>query len=528
MSKRNTYQDIDIKERIDLELRSLYSEYGYNRFKMGKFEDYDLYTKFRDFIPNENIITVTGQNGRLLALRPDLTLSIVKYFRPEEKDVEKLYYSENIYRSDRDGDYQELRQTGLEFLGNIGSKEISEVAILAALSLKNISNDFVLDISHMGFLQEIMVRIPEKAKKPILKAISEKSPSSIKAIAKSYEIPDSEILVIEQLTSIYGDYKTTIPRLKELPLTKRALEYLSEIENVSKTLSARRVGGTINIDFSIVNNMSYYSGILLQGYIKGLPEKILSGGQYDGVMANMGKGGSAIGFALYLDFLDKLESESGEAQKGKNAADDYINVALPKGRLGDKIYDLFEKAGYPCKDIKGDNRKLVFENKSKKIRYFLVKPSDVTVYVERGTADIGACGNDIIEEYSPDVYELLDLKKGKCKVAVAAKEGFKDDTSKTLRVATKFPEITRRYYDRESRKIDIIELHGSIELAPVLDMSDVIVDIVETGKTLKENNLAVIDDVLDVSARLIANKSSFKFKNNGIVELTEKLDAIIK
>ncbi|MFR8519929.1 MAG: ATP phosphoribosyltransferase, partial [Emergencia timonensis] len=168
-----------------------------------------------------------------------------------------------------------------------------------------------------------------------------------------------------------------------------------------------------------------------------------------------------------------------------------INVALPKGRLGKKVYDMFERAGYECPSIKEDNRKLIFENEEAGVRYFWVKPSDVTIYVERGAADIGIAGKDILLEYEPDVYELLDLHLGKCRMAVAAKGDFRDHTERTLRVATKFPNITRDFYEKESRDIDIIKLNGSIEIAPILGLSDVIVDIVETGKTLKENNLDV-------------------------------------
>lgn len=189
-----------------------------------------------------------------------------------------------------------------------------------------------------------------------------------------------------------------------------------------------------------------------------------------------------------------------------------INVALPKGRLGEKVYAMFEKAGYDCNSIKENSRKLTFENEEKGIRYFWVKPSDVAIYVERGAADIGVAGKDILLEYSPDVYELLDLGLGKCRMAVAGKTDFTDDTEKTLRVATKFVNIAMDYYSKKSRDIDIIKLNGSIELAPILGLSDVIVDIVETGTTLKENNLAPLETIVPISARLISNKASFKFK----------------
>ena len=202
-----------------------------------------------------------------------------------------------------------------------------------------------------------------------------------------------------------------------------------------------------------------------------------------------------------------------------------LNVALPKGRLGEKVYAMFEKAGFPCPSIKENNRKLIFENAECGVRYFWVKPSDVAIYVERGAADIGVAGKDILLEYEPDIYELLDLNLGKCRMAVAAKAGFRDDTRKTLRVATKFSNIAQNYYRSKGRDIDIIHLNGSIEIAPILGLSDVIVDIVETGTTLKENDLLVYDNIVPISARLIANKSSYKFKGTEIDQITASITA---
>ncbi|MBR2048386.1 MAG: ATP phosphoribosyltransferase [Oscillospiraceae bacterium] len=200
-----------------------------------------------------------------------------------------------------------------------------------------------------------------------------------------------------------------------------------------------------------------------------------------------------------------------------------LNVALPKGRLGEKVYAMFEKAGYECPSIYENSRKLIFENEERFVRYFWVKPSDVAIYVERGVADIGVAGKDILLEYRPEVYELLDLDIGKCRMAVAAKNGFRDDPRKKLRVATKFSRIAGDYYRRMGRDIDIIHLNGSIEIAPILGLSDVIVDIVETGTTLKENDLSVMETIVPISARLIANKSGYKFKGGQIDALVERL-----
>jgi ATP phosphoribosyltransferase len=204
-----------------------------------------------------------------------------------------------------------------------------------------------------------------------------------------------------------------------------------------------------------------------------------------------------------------------------------INIALPKGRLGEKAYGIFEEAGFECPSIREESRKLIFENEEVGVRYFWVKPSDVVIYVERGAADIGIAGKDIILEYKPDIYELLDLGMGKCRMAVAAKKDFCDRRDRTLRVATKFPNIARDYYNKQSREIDIIKLNGSIELAPILDLSDVIVDIVETGKTLYENDLEPKQDIVEISARLVSNKVSYKFKNSEITEICEKIAEVL-
>lgn len=200
-----------------------------------------------------------------------------------------------------------------------------------------------------------------------------------------------------------------------------------------------------------------------------------------------------------------------------------LQVALPKGRLGEKVYKMFEAAGFSCPEVLDDTRKLIFENEEAGICFFWVKPSDVAIYVERGAADIGCCGKDILLEYKPEVFELLDLNIGKCRMAVAGPKDFRDNPEKTLRVATKFTNITADYYRGLGRDIDIIKLNGSIELAPLLNLSDVIVDIVETGKTLLENNLQPFETIVPISARLIANRSSYQFKNEEINKVLEGL-----
>ena len=205
---------------------------------------------------------------------------------------------------------------------------------------------------------------------------------------------------------------------------------------------------------------------------------------------------------------------------------DWISVALPKGRLGEKAYDLFERIGFGCPTIREDNRKLIFENAEACVRYFWAKPSDVAIYVERGAADVGIAGKDILLEYAPEVYELSDLRMGKCRMMVAGRPGALREAGRALRVATKFPHIASAYFAAQSRDIDIIQLNGSIEIAPLLGLSDVIVDIVETGTTLRENGLVPLEEVVPISARFVANKVSYKFKNARVREMQERLGAL--
>lgn len=205
-----------------------------------------------------------------------------------------------------------------------------------------------------------------------------------------------------------------------------------------------------------------------------------------------------------------------------------LNIALPKGRLGDQVYELLASVGYDCKSIYEENRKLVFENRENGVRYLLVKPSDVAIYVEHHAADVGIVGKDILMEGDPDVYELLDLGLGRCRMCVAAKEDYLEEPDRPLRVATKFPNIAKEHYGDRSRDIEIIKLNGSIELAPILGLSDVIVDIVESGSTIYENNLKILEEFLPISARFIANKSSFEFKNEQIITMAKRLETAVK
>ncbi|MBE6750345.1 MAG: ATP phosphoribosyltransferase [Ruminococcaceae bacterium] len=499
-------------------LRELYSKYGYRQFKMSKFEEYDLYSKNKDFLVSDGVITFNDTNGKLLALKPDVTLSIIKNSQDAKGVTEKFYYNENVYRiSESSHTYKEIMQTGLECIGEIGESEIFEVTELAAKSLSLIDKDFMLHLSHIGLINALFdeYKVNESVADKITEAITEKNAGILKSL-----LSESQFNALKVLVKSYESTASALSAIESIAKSDASKSAFCELKSTVANLSKIGFSEKLSIDFSIISQNSYYCGVVFKGYISGIASRVLSGGQYDKLMQRMGRSSSAIGFAVYLDTLERLPD--------KTEADEMINIALPKGRLGEKVYAMFEAAGFDCPSIKENNRKLIFENKEKGIRFFWVKPSDVAIYVERGAADIGVAGKDILLEYTPDVFELLDLNIGKCRMAVAAKKDFCDDTSKTLRVATKFSNIAKNYYAKKCREIDIIHLNGSIEIAPILGLSDVIVDIVETGKTLLENDLAPFETITPISARLISNKASFSFKLKKIEEIKKGLLSQVK
>lgn len=517
-------------EKIILELRSLYTKYGYKAFKMSKFEEYDLYGSNKDFLVSGNCITFTDSDGRLLALKPDVTFSIIKNLDDTVGGIQKVYYNENVYRSTKKaGGFSEIMQTGIECMGDITSTEVCEVITLAARSLYAISEDYILDISHMGILSGLFsaMELSESNKTELLSAVAEKNTGAIVALCDSFGVGEALCNKLLELLDAYGEPESALKKISAAIVNAQMQSAYNELCEVYNKLLEMGYEKNINIDCSVVNDMNYYNGIVFKGFIHGVPEGVLSGGRYDRLMERVNKKAGAIGFAVYLDEVDRIIDNRNNAEVTENE-DDYLNIALPKGRLGEKVYTMFEQAGFECPQIHEKNRRLIFENAEKKVRYFWVKPSDVAIYVERGAADIGVAGKDILLEYSPDVYELLDMNMGKCRMCVAGKNEFTDDGTSTLRVATKFENIAKKYYADKCRDIDIIKLNGSIEIAPILGLSDVIVDIVETGATLLENGLEPKETIVNISARLISNKASYKFKSNKIDILKDALSTIVR
>ena len=297
------------EEKVIFALRELYSKYGYAQFKMSKFEEYDLYVRNKDFLVSDSVITFNDTNGKLMALKPDVTLSIIKN-SADTNDVQKLYYNENVYRvSKNTHSFKEIMQTGLECIGNLGTYNICEVVTLAAKSLSAISENFVLDISHMRLISSVLEGIDSETKKEILQYISEKNTHDLVSLCEKEGI-DSK--VITALVNINGTAAEIKEKLSSIPFGENSKEAIDEINTVADILLSLPEKDKIHFDFSIVNDMNYYSGIVFKGYIEGIPTGILSGGRYDLLMNKMGKKTGAIGFAVYLDFLERFMEETKE------------------------------------------------------------------------------------------------------------------------------------------------------------------------------------------------------------------------
>ena len=513
------------KERASFALRALYEAAGCRKYHMGRFEEYGLYQENRSFLSSEQVITFTDLDGRLLALKPDVTLSIAKTAQPAPGETLRYYYHENVYRPSAESHtFKEISQMGLEMLGAVGEAQVQQAVCLAARSLDALGADWVLEVSHMGYLFGLFdaLGVPDAARAKLLEKLREKNAHELRAAAGAAGLADAAADILCSVLSLCGSYADTLAKAAALCRNDAMRAAVAELEALAVPLE--KAGGVIRLDMTLAGEMEYYNGLVFQGYLKALPRPLLKGGRYDLLMQKFTPGAGAIGFAVYLDELDRLSAPLPPVQK--NSADRVmLNMALPKGRLGDKVYHLLAGIGYGCPEDYNATRKLVVENPEAGIRYFLVKPSDVAIYVEHGAADVGIVGKDILTEASADVYELLDTGLGKCRMCVAAPADYQDDPSRPVRVATKFVSIAKSYYASMGRDIDIIKLNGSIELAPILGLSDVIVDIVETGTTLRENGLKVVTEFMPISARFIANKASYQFKHAEMDTMLEKLRA---
>lgn len=296
------------EESAILYLKGLFKMYGYNQYKMNKFEEYDFYLKNKNFLESENIITFNDLNGRLMALKPDITLSIVKNTKGSSC-AEKVFYSENVYRvANGTNEFKEIMQLGLECIGDIDLYQMAEVILLAAKSLQSFSKNFILDISHMGLVSGLLdnAALNKKQQNVILKQISKKNAHEIKKSCQQFNVSEQMTEKIVTLTSLYGSFETVLETVEALNINETTNSAIKELKNIYEILKNEGFESNVNIDFSIINDMNYYNGVIFQGLIDGIPSCVLSGGSYDNLLKKFGKDAQAIGFAIHLDKLDRI------------------------------------------------------------------------------------------------------------------------------------------------------------------------------------------------------------------------------
>ncbi|WP_317856136.1 ATP phosphoribosyltransferase regulatory subunit [Chakrabartyella piscis] len=303
------------EEEVIFSLRAIFEQYGYKKFKMSKFEEYDFYAANRSFLGSEHILTFNGMDGKLLALKPDVTLSIVKHAKGSTAPVQKVYYNENVYRGKKGaGEYKEIMQVGLEYIGEVDAYATLEVLQLAQKSLEAISESYIMDISHMGFVTGLLedLELDYQDKEQVLRMVADKNTHEITRICEQKGVCAEEIKRIVDATALYGDLKSVLPKAKALCKNKRMEDAMDELDAIGSFLKSSGAEQSVNLDFSVVNDMDYYNGIVFQGFVKGVPSSILLGGRYDNLVHKLGKDTDAIGFALYLDLLENLDTQKEE------------------------------------------------------------------------------------------------------------------------------------------------------------------------------------------------------------------------
>lgn len=501
---------LSMEEQKSIQLKALFSRHHFQNYRLSAFESYDLYAKSREFATPQSVITFVGAKGQVMALKPDITLSIIKNTgNTEEK---KVFYDEDVYRHDfHNEEYLRIHQLGIEHIGSLTHNDEREILELALESL-NILGTNRLHLSHQTLVNELLSWFDEEKRAMVIQALNQKSVHELETYRCVDQLSDKRWQLLKDLL-----FATTadFDKMHQLFQTAASQNALAKLHEYIFYFDSN----ACFVDLSIASLEPYYSGLMFTGYLKDVAKPVLLGGQYDQLLKNQGMNQSGMGFAIYLDeaFLSERQTASLPIEN------EYLKIALPKGRMAQKVIEIFEKSDLCAKDTLKDNRQLIFTDEEHKLQFYLVKPSDAAIYVEHGVADIGVVGKDVLMESQPDVLELLDLNFGKCVLAIAGFKDFQQDFNRPLKVATKYANQTRDYFASIGQAVELIALHGSIEVAPLLGLSDVIVDIVETGRTLKENHLEVLKVIAHSSARLVANQAAYRFKQVQMNEVIKKV-----
>lgn len=532
------FQECKAQRKIEGILRQKFEEKEYREVMTPGFEFYDVFSSNSMYFPQENMYKMMDNNGRLLVMRPDSTIPIARLTATKLKGHDlpiRLFYGQKVYRNQPElrGKNAEIMQMGIELIGSSTFEADLEALTTGIEALSLCSNsEFRIEIGHIGIFKLLMnhLEAEDGEKTHIHNLIMSKNYAALADVLEKFPTLKT-VEILKELPKLFGG-REALEKARNLfqGYDETIMDMLAYLEKIYEKLTELKLDEKIMIDFGLVNQAEYYSALIFRGYITSVGEPVLSGGRYDELFKDFGEDLPATGFAINVDQLainllrEDSEGEQGFAKTNNNDVHKKIRIALTKGRLEESTVDLLEKSGYDMINLREKGRKLLLTIPDTNIEVVLAKAADVITYVEHGVCDMGIVGKDTIAENGGIYYEVLDLGFGKCKFALAVPQNadfYSGYTTKTI--ATKYPNVAGAYFESKGMDVEIIKIEGSVELAPLLSLADGIVDLVETGTTLKENGLEVIEDIRQISARLIVNEASMKLKKAGIEEFLERI-----
>lgn len=520
------FEECDDRRDLERILTSLFKENSYRKVITPSIEFMDVFTTSNAGIEVDEMFKLSDSKGRTTVLRPDNTMPIARMVatRLSAEDFPvRLYYNQSVYVRNKDlaGKQNEMAQSGVEFIGDGSMQADVEVISMAVEALKRCNlKSFKIEIGNAAFFNLILekMNISKTTKTDICNYIEGKNYAALNDLLDNLG-SSKEIDLIKKLPRLFGDV-CVIDEAKALYNEHDALEALDYLKSVYNNLCDAGLKDNIMIDLGLVNRSNYYTGVIFHGYAEGSGLTVLSGGRYDNLLGDFGKDMPAIGFAVDVDALCEAVREVINVERP-------IRIALTKGRLEKKSVELFKTMGLDTTNLENKGRRLILP--VDKYEAVLSKAPDVITYVEHGVCDIGIVGKDTIVEHSSSFYEVIDLNIGKCRFALACPKGtdfFSGYKRKT--VASKYPKVAKAFFESKGMDVQVIKIEGSVELAPLLGLADGIVDIVETGSTLKENGLEVVEEIFPISARVIVNMASMKLRKTEIEAFLADLELASK
>lgn len=518
-------------------LHRTFEKAGFHQVVTPGFEFYDVFSSSEMYFPQETMYKLFDEKGRVMVARPDSTIPIARLVSTRLKGCKlplRLYYGQSIFRRNPglSGRSNEVMQMGIELIGDSSFSSDTEVLLLGAKALADCkAKNYRIEIGHVGIFNLLMdsLKVDAESKSRIHEFIATKNYAALSAKLDRMEDSDAS-RILKELPRLFGG-KEAIEKAKILfaGCDEKLAEMLAYLEELFIELESGGGEDCFMIDLGLVNQADYYSSLVFRGYIDSVGEPVLSGGRYDELFKDFGNDLPAVGFGINVDSLAANVRKEQEENGKSKAAEKRIRIALTKGRLEKDTITLFEKLGFKCEDLQDKGRKLFVSIPDQPIDVVFAKAADVITYVENGVCDMGIVGMDTIMESGGKFYEVLNLGFGKCKFVLAAPKGidfYSGYSTKTI--ATKYPKIAREFFDEQGMDVRVIKIEGSVELAPLLDLADGIVDIVSTGTTLRENGLAVVDEIREVSARLIVNEASMKLKKQLITGLIDAMESKVR